>query len=52
MPVIWLESEVLLSGLENKKIRPDYLIIRNNTIKVDNMIKDTPLFVIEAKKGD
>ena len=51
MPVTWLESEVLLSGLD-KDIRPDYLIIRNNTIKVDNVIKDTPLFVIEAKKGD
>ncbi len=46
-----MESEVLLSGLD-KDIRPDYLIIRNNTIKVDNVIKDTPLFVIEAKKGD
>ena len=56
MPVTWLESEVLIDGLDNNKIRPDYIIFRNNTrnntIKVGDVIKDTPLFVIEAKKGD
>ena len=49
--MIYLDAEVEINELD-KKVKPDYVIYRSNTNQAVEGTKDTPLFVIEAKRGD